>query len=500
VGDFITAFIKFGGLYKSKSRFRDDTVGSQFFGVNQFAPKILADTLNWIVLDDAYITAKGLTDGNVDNFLNGKYNYGNTFSFDKLNQISDAWENISNYYYAQGPSAYLPKFGDVTKIGYTQNVGGCILNDQNIKQNYGAGYIMSEINFGRYVMLLPGIRYESTHTTMKGFYATPPQYVPPINAPVPGKDTSAVNSNQFLLPMVHLRIKPTDSFYMHFAYTQTLSRPDFNSISPAYYVNSGLNPLFYISSNPNLKPELWSSYDAQFVLHSKKIGLLSVNAFYKSVKDKIWRRNYKRIKGNPIINPFPNTATVDVTAWENHFYPGYVNGLEFEWQTSFFYLPKPFNYFTMTANYTFTHSQTTYPYTRLETKVPEGGGRPTIVRVDSTITGPLLNQPTHVANVSLGFNKGGFNAWLSFQYNGQIYTGINYMGVPRLNSEKDYFYRWDLQITQKFKIRNIHGFEVLLNIANISNYNETQKLSGDVRNTYIEQYGVTGDLGLRFKF
>jgi TonB-dependent receptor len=503
IGDFISGNIKFGGLNRTKSRLRDDKSGGQatLAGLNQFLPQILADSLGWIVRDaNNNITANGLTDGRIDKFLGGQFNFGNTFSLERLNQISDLWERRSEYYYAQGPEVYLPLFGEVTKLGYTQNVAGTMMNDQNIKDRYLAGYFMSEINFGKYIMFLPGVRFENTHSVMNGFYAMPLQYAPPLNAPLPGSDTSAVRSDRFLLPMVHLRVKPTESFYMHFAYTQTLSRPDFNVITPNYYVNTGIAPFSYSSNNPTIRPELWTNLDAQFVFHGKKIGLFSVNAFYKTVKDKLWGRSYQRIKGDAIIEPFPNTAVVNVYTIENHSYKGYVRGLEVDWQTSFNFLPKPFNYLTLSANYTFTNSVTSYPYTRIDLITPTGGGRPVAVRVDSVITGPMYNQPDHIANVSLGYNKNGFNAWLSYQYNGGIYTGKNFRATPRLDTLKDYFYRWDLQITQKFAIKKRSGFEVLLNIANFSNFTETQHLAGDIRPTYQEQYGWTADMGLRFKF
>ncbi len=111
-----------------------------------------------------------------------------------------------------------------------------------------------------------------------------------------------------------------------------------------------------------------------------------------------------------------------------------------------------------------------------EAVVPPGGGRPVSVRVDSTTKGPMLYQPQQIANVSLGFNFKGFNAWLSFQYNGLIYTGKNYRGAPRLDSQKEHFYRLDLQVTQKFRIAKVTGFEVIANIANITDYTESQRL------------------------
>jgi TonB-dependent receptor len=503
IGGLITGNVKFGGMYREKNRFRDDLNGSGTFNhsVNMIAPEFLADSLNWIVTNsEGNISAVNIADEQVNHFLNGDYNFGYSFNMGRLNELYDEWQGITKYYLDMGPALALPIIFDYRNICFAQNVPGMMMNDQNIKEYYGAGYVMPEINFGKYVMFLPGVRYENTHADMKGFYALPPTYAPTIYDPVPGNDTSATRSDEFFLPMIHLRIKPTSNFYVHLSYTHTLSRPDFNSISPNYYVNTGWAPFSYTAGTPRLEPELWKSYDAQFTFHGEKVGLLSVTGFYKTVDHKIWNRTYTRIKGDPLIEPFPDAALVNVTVWENHPYTAYVEGIEFEWQTSFYYLPKPFNFFTLYANYTYAHSETNYPYTRIDNVVPPGGGRPVAVRVDSATKGPMLYQPRNIANVSLGFNYKGFNAWISFQYNGLIYTGMNYRGAPRLNSEKNYFYRWDLQLTQKFRIAKVKGFEVIANIANISDFTESQKLSGDPRLTYQENYGMTADLGLRYRF
>lgn len=502
IGNMITGNVKFGGMARQKKRFRDDQVGDVSFnaGVNPIS-KHLADSLDWIVLDGSKnITALGLEGEPVNNFLNGDYNFGSSFNLDRLNQVYDKWMGITQYYWDMGPDKALPIIFDYRNITFSQNVNASALNDQDMKETYGAAYIMPEFNFGKYVMFMPGLRFEKTHNDMNGYYSMPIQLPPNIFEAVPGQDTSAVRSDEFFLPMIHLRIKPTEKFYAHFSYTKTLSRPDFNAISPNYYVNPGWAPFNYIASNPKLKPEHWTSYDAQFALHGNKIGLLSVTLFYKTVENKIWQRSYQRIKGDPMLVPFPDNALVNVTLWENNAYEAKLKGAEFEWQTNFSYLPKPFNYLTFSVNYTFTESKTNYPYTRIDLVTPVGGGRPVPVRVDSVTTGPLTNQPRHIANVSLGFNKKGFNTWLSYQYNGQIFTGKNFRGAPRLDSEKNYFSRWDLQVTQKFAIRKIKGFQAVANIANMSDFVETQKLSGDPRLTSAEKYGWTADLGLRYMF
>jgi TonB-dependent receptor len=500
IGEIIKGNVKFGGMYREKNRIRDDQVGLQSINQNAPSKQIFADSLDWVIRNSGgQVSATGISTDNNLEFLGGRYNFGNQFNFDRLNELSDTWERTSDYYLAQGESVFKPIFGSQFFIGYSQDVGNSLLNDQDINEKYYAGYLMPEINFGKYMMFLPGVRFENTRTVMHGFYATPVQYPPNILEPLNGKETSSVRSDTYMLPMIHLRIKPTKSFFMHFAYTQTLSRPDFNAISPNYYVNMNFGNT-YVANNPQLKAERWSNFDAQFTFHDNKLGLFSVTAFYKKVKDKIWHRSYKRIKSDPIIEPFAANAVVDVSVWENHAYAASVNGVEFDWQSSFSYLPGFFKYMTLSANYTYAQSKTTYPLTQIVTKVPPEGGRPVSMRIDSTATGRMYNQPEHIANVSLGFNKNGFNAWFSFQYNGGILTGKNFNGIPRLDQEKNYFYRYDLQVTQKFAIGKLKGFEVLLNLANLSNFMETQKLSGDPRLSYAESYGWTGDLGLRFKF
>jgi len=503
IGEKISVNIKTGGMYRAKNRVRDDQSGSQTMNANGnvTAPMLVADSLDWVVRNSKdNITAVGISTDVNNEFLNGDYDFGYQFDFDRMNEISEIWERTSNYYIAQGSSVFLPIFSDPSKVGYSQNVVGCVINDQNIKEKYYAGYVMPEINFGKYVMFLPGVRLENTNAEMSGFYSLPSPYAPNLLYPILGQDTSASRSDQFILPMIHLRIKPINSFFVHLAYTQTLSRPDFNAISPNYYANTGWAPFSYIGNNPQLKAERWSNFDAQLAYHDNKVGLLSVTAFYKEVEDKIWNRSYKRIKGDPIIPPFPDNSLVNVSLWENHPYPAYVKGVEFDWQTSFSYLPKPFSFITFSANYTYAESETTYPYTELISKVPPGGGRPVQTRLDSTYVGPMSNQPKHIANISLGFNRKGLNAWLSFQYNGSTFIGKDNSGITRLDIVKNYFYRYDLQVTQKFAIRKVKGFEVLLNIANLSNFTETQNRSGDGRPSYAENYGWTADLGIRYRF
>ena len=499
IGSSITGKVKVGATYRNKNRYRDLNDGNVPVVVNQFLKPVVGDALDWVVLDGVSqeITAVGLPDGRVDNFLDGQFDFGHTFSWDRLNEMTDVWSNYSEDLFALGEeewSKIIPK----EKLGYHHNILNSTMNDQSIVENYYAGYLLGEFNFGEYVMFLPGLRYEKTTATMQGFDALEPVQPPPVYAPIDGSETSADRGDEFWLPMIHLRVKPSKSFYVHMAYTQTLSRPSFDQISPNSWTNTGFPPFAYSSRDPNLKAERWENFDAQFTVHGKKLGLFSVTGFYKKAQDKIWWRSFNRLKGDPIVPPFPDASLVQVSGPENHDYDINLKGVELELQTSFWYLPKPFSFFTASLNYTYTASETQYPLSWIENVVPPGGGRPVATRKDSTVAGPMLFQPKHIANASLGFNREGLNIWLSFQYNGEIVTGKNYT-QPAFDPIKQDFYRWDLQIVQKLKGK-LEGFQIIGNFANLTNFTETSKLRGDVRPTYMESYGWTADLGIRYKF
>ena len=492
--------VKFGGRYRMKDRFRDVTAGTAGTGTNNpYSTAVLVQEIPWLVQNGSDVTAVNVQERIVDDFLGGMYNFGWYFSYDRLNEITTAWDDYCRELYFSDPNGWQEVIPHYNQMGFAQILDQCMMDDQDIREDYAAGYIMTELNVGRWLKFIPGIRYEQTDASMKGFITTRPQYTGPIFWPLPGSDTSEVRSDAFWLPMVHLRISPIKSLYAHLAYTQTLGRPDFTVISPNYYYSTASVPYVYLARNPYIKTELWTNYDAQLTLHSNKLGLLSIGGFYKTVKDKIWARSFRRLSSDPPIPGYPENAVVAVSWWENHGYDIYLRGMELEWQTSFWYLPGFLKYFTFNANYTYTDSKTHYPFYWFETVIPPEGGRPTQIRVDSTATGPMLYQPKHIANVSLGFNIRGFNTWLSFQYNGEIYTSKNYY-LHELDRIKENFYRIDLQMTYDLPLKIPGRMQILGNFANLSNFMETSKLAGDPRYTYQEKYGWTVDLGIRYRF
>ncbi|MEN8156644.1 MAG: carboxypeptidase-like regulatory domain-containing protein [Bacteroidota bacterium] len=508
-GDMISGEVKFGGKYRRVDRFRDNLSGMQIQHPFQARYWYEEDALPWLVMSQRgadewqNYTLEGFDESEMENFLGGAYDYGLLFDFDKLNATSDWWEHWSDSIVGLGQEVWLQMVGDRSLLGYRQMLELSMADDQDLVEDYYAGYLMSEINIGKWAKLIPGFRYEKTQAAMNGQESWEPMFTESTDLPLTAtRDTSATREDQFFLPMVHLRVTPTKFFYIHGAYTKTLSRPDYNAISPNFYNEPSHTPFRTNHQNPYLRAEQWTNYDLQATLHGPKVGLFSVSGFYKTVEDKIWRREYPRIASDPTVPGFRENDNVRMLFWENHPYDVTLKGFEVEWQTSFWYLPSPLKFFTLNLNYTFTTSETKYPLSWIETVLvyPPEGGRPvaTAVRHDSVVSGVMTYQPRHIGNASLGFSYKGFNSWLSFQYTGGMVLAKSYT-TDKMDIIKDPFLRIDAQLSYDLPVKLPGQLQVMANFANLTNYEESSHYRVDLRYTGREAYGWTVDLGVRYK-
>jgi len=504
LGDYISGYIKFGAEYKLNSRNRnyDDRGEGNPIILDPNWGTYATKYLPWAgVTQTNMLSMYGLNESTVNNFLKGQYNFGWYPNIDRLNQVFDWWNNFSNYYININPNATPPAFAG-GKIGFQPNWPGIKLNTQKVNEYYYAGYLMGEFDLGDIVSFIPGVRYEKVRDNLGGWWQETVSFQDPHKAP--GYSTDSTHNDEYWLPNLHLKVKPASWIQTLFSFTQTLNRPNYNDLLPNVYLNRGSGQEFYQSGNPDLKPELWSNFDAQVAVFGSKIGLLSIDGFYKTVKNMIWTPSLFRTSGEPwifgndISQYFSNTSTVVITIPQNHSFPVYLKGLEFEAQTNLWYLPEPFNYISLNVNFTLINSSTKYEYskTSLVTTGYDSKGRPItkLISVDSIYSGPVLNQPKSIVNFSFGYNYKGFNLWLSYQYTGSMVS--SFPNLKEFQNNVSQFAKWDLQIAQKLPI---DGFEILYNFANINNPVGYQNYLADPRPTYMESYGWTMDLGLRYR-
>jgi TonB-dependent receptor len=482
----INGYLKMGGKYRKMERTHDqEEIGrGMYYGGDQEARNIIALQFPELGLETG-MNRFPLTffqdDYTRGNFLNGEYPLGYTLNGGVLRQITDALKPYFNY------------------IGQ-----GSLSNDYQGMEEYSAVYAMTELSFGSYVTLMPGVRYETEHTDYSAKFALGtedrPLGVDGLPTTVAYRDTTTVRSNQHLLPMVHLQIKPVDWINLRLAYTHTLSRPSFRQFAPITYVSRFRDWLS--APNTQLKTSTAVNYDASLSIYRNKLGFFTVSAFYKEISGLIWGVNFPLLAGQTILPEIkiPNLSGVPrVGTSLNNEYLAVVKGIEFDWQTSFWYLPSFMKGLVLNVNFTVLESETKYPqFSRQSIPIEPRPARPPFTRdaiVDTFRVGRMPDQPSSIANITLGYDYKGFSIRASYLYQSDILRSL------ATNPENDRFtedyYRFDLSVKQQLP----YNLQVFGNFNNLNNRAD-RNYQSSIGNypTFIEYYGFTMDLGVRYQF
>ena len=110
----------------------------------------------------------------------------------------------------------------------------------------------------------------------------------------------------------------------------------------------------------------------------------------------------------------------------------------------------------------------------------------------------MPDQPSNIANITLGFDYEGFSARLSYIYMADKLSGIGYSGTyptPVISTYTGAYHRWDLSLQQKF----YGNFVVFLNFNNLNKEPDKTFVGSALQYpSYLEYYGFSMDLGIRY--
>ena len=185
-----------------------------------------------------------------------------------------------------------PEF-DATNSSYsTGNQGGWydgpyqqLANDYHFSSNYYATYAMAKINFLDF-MVIGGVRYEKVKSDFFAYNARDLR-----NAQAQKMyDTTSVNENDYVLPMVQVKYSPFDWMDIRYAYTQTLARPDYQQLTPKFSITQGGD---IYAGNPDLIPAKSFNQDVNLTFHNNQIGLFTIGGFYKTVQNFVFSASYR---------------------------------------------------------------------------------------------------------------------------------------------------------------------------------------------------------------
>ncbi|MCX7876484.1 MAG: TonB-dependent receptor [Melioribacteraceae bacterium] len=364
-----------------------------------------------------------------------------------------------------------------------------IKDDYNGNENYYAGYIMSEINLGTLINLIPGFRFENNKTEYLGIRGNDQTLLEHIG--YSHKDTLTNRNESFLLPMIHLRIKPANWFDIRLAYTQSLSRPNYNHIIPSW--NIGLNMVTW--NNPNLKTSLSKNFDLYTSFYTNELGLLTVGGFYKEIKDLIFWSGIRAIIDPNLYGLTKNESGKTISTMVNNPYTAFVSGIELEWQTNFWFLPGLLKGIVLNTNYTRVFSTARYPRTEIKTTYLMQPPWVKTVNIDTFYVARLIDQPNDIFNITVGYDYKDLSLRLSYLYQDDIFKRDNFYEKLRGNSIA--YKRLDFTVKQKLPIE---GLDLFFNYNNILNAVETDVVNGNGYPSREQYYLYTIDLGIRYKF
>ena len=378
-------------------------------------------------------------------------------------------------------------FDALDESGQVLGVSSFAGRNYEVDEEVAAAYVMTEVQLGPRVMVLPGVRFEQADGTYNATLVSNGSAIP--NGSGQFADTTAAQSYGLWLPMLHLRVRPTDAFDLRFAATRTLARPDFGNLVPFRFVGNSVQ-----RGDATLRPAVSWGYDLFATLYTSTYGLVSAGGFYKTISD------IEYLRTGTIFDPLSPFNLRTVTEPVNADGDTDVYGFEVEVQTALSYLPAPFDGLVFNANYARTFSETVYPFFDVVTEVNEFGDEVPVIDPETGLptpffgerTGPAPGQSDHIANAALGYERGGFSGRVSLTYQSPYLAAV--ASNAARDAFTDSFTRWDVSARQRL----VGGASVLLNLVNVTSLPERSFTGLAGRPSNEEYFGWSATLGLRY--
>lgn len=364
----------------------------------------------------------GLAGPEPANYFNGLFRFGPTINLE-----------ANKAYFVANPSRFT-----LDPIG---TLSDSLSGDFDASEDVYAGYALTSVRMNQGWSLLAGLRVEATETT---YGANELSRVGGTFAGVYKRVTGGNNYTN-VLPGLHLTWRPDDKIVARFAWTNTLSRPNYASLAPRRNFNviesvpgSGIFSGSVSTGNPNLKPYEAMNFDLAVEYYLKNSGILSLGVFHKEIDNPVFARS-----------TFETDVTVDgrrfstlSTASFDNAQGGRISGLELNYQQFFKFLPSPFDGFGMNFNFTATDSSVTL-----------------FTRTDKL---PFFKQSDTVANFALFYEKYGWQIRVAVSHSDDFLDGVG------ANTDTDLYIRGRRPIDARISYRLNRHFKIFGEFLNLS--------------------------------
>lgn len=270
------------------------------------------------------------------------------------------------------------------------------------KEAVSSAYVRFDQKLWDKVNLVLGLRMEHTALDYSGYNWV----VDHIDDEQGRLEPTGSKKNDYVnwLPSILLKYNASEAMKLRASFTKTIARPKYSALVPCIHYNIAEEEAYF--GNADLKPTTAHNFDLGIENYFESVGLVSLDVFYKNVKDVIVEEKWKSTSDpnipagllNEDGEPVKYEITKPINAYDANLF-----GVEVAYQRDFGFISPALSCLGFYGTYTYTHSDTKNYH--FEHRTVEAGE-------DIKMTG----SPEHTANASLYYENKGLNVRLSYNF------------------------------------------------------------------------------------
>ncbi len=356
-----------------------------------------------------------------------------------------------------------------------------------------AGYAGAELQLGPYIRAAVGVRYETSEQIVDNFAIAG-------FSPIPNAGPETVINEDKFLPAVTVTWNPIDDIQVRGAFSQTLTRPQFQELGAAIFTDTDRD--IQVFGNPFLVNTETNNYDARIEYYFGRQQYVTLGGFYKEMTNPIEESLLQT--GDDILTTYINAPSAELYGVEAEYEQRFILSDWFKdgWLGAF----SETKDLIISANYTWstssvgTNGQVTTPIFAGTTVMANTGAASNFF-VDGR---SLQGQSDHLVNFQIGYEdvEAESRATILLNWSSErirqvgLIQGANVPNVvERLPVTLDFVYGRTIYFGES-------GYELQAKVSNILNDRYEATADGaSATSVPIDVYdlGVTFSLGLKKK-
>lgn len=372
-------------------------------------------------------------------------------------------EPARNYDYLLGrkhqPDIVQDYFDTVRPNAPQRNIDDGILSDYDVDEEIQAAYAMSNFRAGE-VELVAGVRVERTRTRAAGFTFDS------VSETIGTQQTSTSRTHWF--PGLHAKYNVSQNLVLRSSATRGISRAPIRDLAP--YREEDPDRRRLDLGNPNLNPTLADNLDLSLEYYIGNSGLVSVAGFYKDLKDYVFTARF-----NQDLQVDGGIFNYRVTQPLNSP-DGKLQGIEFNYQQTFEFLPTPFDGLGAFVNHAITESEALLPNSSEKVDLP--------------------GQSKYTSNIGIYFERDRFSAQISYNRRSSYIQELDTIE----GREFDVYWGGRTQVDMTASYQTTRNIEVFAEFNNLTNTKGLRYVGAPERVLEYEEFGAWVSFGARFNF